>query len=79
MFDRKMCVAVIRRTTRKGDRLKIVSMPRVAWLVILLAFPFHAVAQPIRGGALPRPLPLFPLDNWWNTDVGSAPLWVANG
>jgi hypothetical protein len=26
------------------------------------------------GGAIPVPLPLFPPDNWWNTDVSSAPL-----
>ena len=69
MFDRKILAAVIRRTTPENDRLKIISMPRVAWMVILLALAFHASAQPIRGGALPPPLPLFPLDNWWNTDI----------
>jgi len=26
------------------------------------------------GGSLPAPLPLFPLDNWWNTDISSAPV-----
>jgi hypothetical protein len=26
------------------------------------------------GGPLPAPLPLFPLDNWWNTDVSGAPV-----
>ena len=26
------------------------------------------------GGALPTPLPLFPPDNWWNTDISSAPV-----
>ena len=74
MFDRKILAAVIRRTTPENDRLKIISMPRVAWMVILLALAFHASAQPIRGGALPPPLPLFPLDNWWNTDISSAPV-----
>jgi hypothetical protein len=27
-----------------------------------------------QGGAIPGPLPLFPADNWWNTDVSNAPL-----
>jgi hypothetical protein len=31
-----------------------------------------AAAQP--GGPLPAPLPLFPADNWWNTDVSAAPV-----
>jgi hypothetical protein len=75
MSGRKLVVAVIRRTTRKNDRLKIVSMPRALWLVILLLLPFQASAQTaVRGGALPPPLPLFPLDNWWNTDISSAPV-----
>jgi len=26
------------------------------------------------GGALPVPLPLFPANNWWNTDISHAPL-----
>jgi hypothetical protein len=26
------------------------------------------------GGPLPAPLPLFPRDNWWNSDVSAAPL-----
>ncbi|HET9046104.1 MAG TPA: hypothetical protein VFO33_04030 [Casimicrobiaceae bacterium] len=38
-----------------------------------------AVAQcpatvPAEGAALPAPLPLFPADNWWNTDITSAPV-----
>ena len=28
----------------------------------------------VRGGALPQPLPLFPVDNWWNLDVSSWPV-----
>jgi hypothetical protein len=31
-------------------------------------------AQPVRGGPLPSPLPLFPADNWWNVDVTKAPV-----
>jgi hypothetical protein len=74
MFGRNLSVAVIRRTTSGNDRLKIVSMPRIVCMVILLALAFQAAAQPIRGGALPPPLPLLPPDNWWNTDVSNAPV-----
>jgi hypothetical protein len=28
------------------------------------------------GGAIPGPWPIFPADNWWNTDISSAPLDV---
>src|SRR5512133_3113773 len=28
----------------------------------------------VRCGPLPSPLPLFPADNWWNTDITSAPV-----
>jgi hypothetical protein len=31
-------------------------------------------AVPAQGAALPGPLPLFPAGNWWNLDVGSAPV-----
>jgi hypothetical protein len=74
MFDRKVVVAVIRRTSAENDRLTIISMRRVVWMVILLALPFQLSAQPVRSGALPGPLPLFPLDNWWNTDISHAPV-----
>ncbi len=34
-----------------------------------------AFAQaPQRGGALPSPLPLFPVDHWWNVDISRAPV-----
>jgi hypothetical protein len=50
-------------------------MRRFLWLVILGAWAFHAAGQgPVRGGELPPPLPLFPLNNWWNTDVSAAPI-----
>ena len=42
-----------------------------------LIFLFAAVtlgAQPVRNGALPPPMPLFPVDNWWNADVSTAPV-----
>lgn len=28
----------------------------------------------VRGGELPGPLPIFPPGNWWNLDIGSAPV-----
>ena len=31
-------------------------------------------AQPVQGGPLPGPLPLFPSDNWWTADVSAAPV-----
>ncbi len=49
---------------------------RVA-VVLLVATFLAAVALgqgPVRGGALPTPLPLFPPDNWWNTDISAAPV-----
>ena len=68
-------MTVIRRTPVENDRLKIVFMQRFGWMVILTALAFHASAQTVvRGGALPPPLPLFPPDNWWNTDVSAAPV-----
>src|SRR5205085_1284581 len=39
-----------------------------------LVFSLAAGAQPVRNGALPAPLPLFPIDNWWNTDISAAPI-----
>lgn len=48
-----------------------------AALAVALAGPPLA-AQPVQGGPLPGPLPLFPADNWWNADVSAAPL-DANG
>ena len=31
-------------------------------------------SYPAEGQGLPAPLPLFPADNWWNTDVSAAPV-----
>src|SRR6478672_11632039 len=48
---------------------------RVAAALLILFLAVSAAAQaPVRGGALPAPLPLFPPDNWWNTDVTGAPV-----
>lgn len=30
--------------------------------------------SPVRGGALPAPLPLFPPSHWWNADISAAPV-----
>jgi hypothetical protein len=42
--------------------------------VIGFAATFPLAVQPIRGGDLPQPLPLFPPNNWWNTDISNAPV-----
>ena len=44
----------------------------IALFAALAAAPL--AAQPVQGGPLPGPLPLFPPDNWWNVDVSAAPL-----
>ncbi len=45
-------------------------------LTALLLGSLQALGQvgPVRGGALPGPLPLLPADNWWNQDVTQAPV-----
>ncbi len=43
-------------------------------LLALLVLAPAASAQPVRGGPLPPPSPLFPPDNWWNVDVSGAPV-----
>jgi hypothetical protein len=40
--------------------------------LVLVSAPL--AAQPVQGGPLPGPLPLFPADNWWNVDVSAAPV-----
>ena len=44
-----------------------------ALVLVVVAVPGPAAAQMV-GGALPQPLPLFPRDNWWNTDISGAPV-----
>lgn len=53
---------------------------------VLLAFGLTALATgaamaqhcptttPVQGAPLPTALPVFPADNWWNTDISSAPV-----
>jgi hypothetical protein len=41
----------------------------------LLGCPYSGSALSAgEGGALPRPLPLFPTDNWWNVDISGWPV-----
>jgi hypothetical protein len=49
---------------------------RSALLIALAALAAAAplAGQPVEGGPLPGPLPLFPSDNWWNADVSAAPV-----
>ena len=43
-------------------------------LAALAALPVMITALSSQGGPLPGPLPLFPPDNWWNTDISAAPV-----
>lgn len=43
-------------------------------LAAALALPVPGLAQVVRNGPLPTPLPLFPPDNWWNVDISAAPV-----
>jgi hypothetical protein len=58
---------IIETTLGPGRRGLVLS----ALLCAALSFPL-AAQEP--GGALPGPLPLFPDDNWWNTDISGAPV-----
>ena len=63
----------------KGARIMLIrSMNRrnLAIVLFLLLFARQSICQagPTRGGPLPQPLPIFPKDNWWNTDISSAPV-----
>jgi hypothetical protein len=42
-------------------------------LALVVCFGAVSIAATLNG-ALPTPLPLFPADNWWNTDVSAAPV-----
>jgi hypothetical protein len=46
---------------------------RLALVVVLILASTSAPAQPVQGGPIPLPQPLFPPNNWWNTDVSAAP------
>jgi hypothetical protein len=49
-----------------------------AALAALAALPVMLSALSTQGGPLPAPLPLFPPDNWWNTDISTAPVDTAS-
>ncbi|MDP9194213.1 MAG: hypothetical protein M3P06_21160 [Acidobacteriota bacterium] len=43
-------------------------------LLFALALASVTATAATQGGVIPVPLPLFPANNWWNTDVSSAPV-----
>ncbi len=49
-----------------------------AALAAFTALPVMLAALSTQGGPLPGPLPLFPPDNWWNTDISTAPVDTAS-
>lgn len=53
-------------------RLALRAAVFTALVLVLSGAPLSA--QPVQGGPLPGPLPLFPSDNWWNADVSAAPV-----
>jgi hypothetical protein len=60
----------------KSERMIARRRPERLVLLATVAFAMTAAAigSSIQGGALPGPLPLFPPDNWWNTDISTAPV-----
>jgi hypothetical protein len=48
-------------------------LQRIAIVLALLVVCVPAGAA-TQGGAIPVPLPLFPANNWWNTDISNAPV-----
>src|SRR5438445_2448122 len=51
----------------------MVTMHRTLLALAAIAIASAAYAA-TEGGAIPVPLPLFPPNNWWNTDISSAPV-----
>src|SRR5438132_9897394 len=47
---------------------------RCALALALFLASAPAFSAAVQGGPIPVPLPLFPMNNWWNTDVSHAPL-----
>ena len=60
--------------TVAGDRRAENAGMRRLLFVLSFVAAVSSAAQPVRNGALPPPLPLFPPTNWWNVDVSSAPV-----
>jgi len=55
-------------------RLKLRSVLAAFASLLISGAAAGAGVGPVLGGALPGPLPLFPADNWWNTDISGAPV-----
>src|SRR5438445_2824773 len=51
-------------------------MVRRCLVALTLIVSTSAALAATQGGPIPVPLPLFPANNWWNTDVSAAPLDV---
>ncbi len=77
------CARPVARSAIKEAQMTARSRHRSLWIhlaavvagLLLLSPAAHAAGVgPVEGGALPGPLPLFPADNWWNTDVSAAPV-----
>lgn len=43
-------------------------------LAAILLLSTRLLADPVQGGAIPVPLPLFPQNHWWNIDITNAPV-----
>jgi hypothetical protein len=63
-------LAGIRRITSMNRSPLVLVAAALLSLLSAIAF----AQAPERGGSIPRPLPLFPQDNWWNVDISSAPV-----
>jgi hypothetical protein len=56
---------------RRVRHAVVLAAASLAWSIALAQCP---ATVPVANGALPGPLPLFPADNWWNTDISAAPV-----
>src|SRR5688572_28749121 len=54
----------------------MVQLRRIVFFLVCSGciFQLARAGEPVKGGPLPPPLPLFPADNWWNLDITSAPV-----
>src|SRR6266852_6003542 len=52
--------------------MRISTRPRTPTFVAVLFLALSSRAEPVQGEILPQPL--FPRDNWWNTDISWAPV-----
>jgi hypothetical protein len=70
---RKLRGTYVARTAKHMLRKMRVHRLALATAAAIVALAFELAAATL-GGALPAPLPLFPVDNWWNLDVSTAPV-----